>query len=101
MSRNIVVCCDGSSNEFAKHNTNVVKLRAGSSEQRRAADSQTGQEKHRMNRHRRRTIAPRSPVHVAAKQRSAGYCKRLPDDVVSEDDLTSETDGRALSAKAA
>jgi len=26
MSRNIVVCCDGTANEFAKDNTNVVKL---------------------------------------------------------------------------
>jgi uncharacterized protein (DUF2235 family) len=26
MSRNVVVCCDGTANEFAKHNTNVVKL---------------------------------------------------------------------------
>jgi uncharacterized protein (DUF2235 family) len=28
MSRNIVLCCDGTANEFAKHNTNVVKLYA-------------------------------------------------------------------------
>jgi uncharacterized protein (DUF2235 family) len=26
MPRNVVVCCDGTANEFAKHNTNVVKL---------------------------------------------------------------------------
>jgi uncharacterized protein (DUF2235 family) len=26
MPKNIVVCCDGTANEFAKHNTNVVKL---------------------------------------------------------------------------
>jgi uncharacterized protein (DUF2235 family) len=26
MSKNVVVCCDGTANEFAKHNTNVVKL---------------------------------------------------------------------------
>ena len=26
MSRNIVVCCDGTANEFAQRNTNVVKL---------------------------------------------------------------------------
>lgn len=26
MPRNIVICCDGTANEFAKHNTNVVKL---------------------------------------------------------------------------
>jgi len=26
MSRNIVVCCDGTANEFARNNTNVVKL---------------------------------------------------------------------------
>jgi uncharacterized protein (DUF2235 family) len=26
MSKNIVICCDGTANEFAKHNTNVVKL---------------------------------------------------------------------------
>src|SRR5262245_41653102 len=28
MGRNIVVCCDGTANEFAKHKTNVVKLYA-------------------------------------------------------------------------
>src|SRR5262245_55075418 len=28
MPRNIVLCCDGTANEFAKHNTNVVKLYA-------------------------------------------------------------------------
>jgi uncharacterized protein (DUF2235 family) len=28
MARNIVLCCDGTANEFAKHNTNVVKLHA-------------------------------------------------------------------------
>lgn len=28
MPKNIVVCCDGTANEFAKHNTNVVKLYA-------------------------------------------------------------------------
>jgi hypothetical protein len=28
MSRNIVVCCDGTANEFAQRNTNVVKLYA-------------------------------------------------------------------------
>jgi uncharacterized protein (DUF2235 family) len=26
MPKNIVICCDGTANEFAKHNTNVVKL---------------------------------------------------------------------------
>jgi uncharacterized protein (DUF2235 family) len=26
MAKNIVICCDGTANEFAKHNTNVVKL---------------------------------------------------------------------------
>jgi len=26
MARNIVLCCDGTANEFASHNTNVVKL---------------------------------------------------------------------------
>ena len=26
MPKNVVVCCDGTANEFAKHNTNVVKL---------------------------------------------------------------------------
>ena len=26
MSRNVVICCDGTANEFARHNTNVVKL---------------------------------------------------------------------------
>jgi uncharacterized protein (DUF2235 family) len=26
MPRNVVVCCDGTANEFARHNTNVVKL---------------------------------------------------------------------------
>jgi len=26
MAKNIVVCCDGTANEFAKDNTNVVKL---------------------------------------------------------------------------
>ena len=26
MARNIVICCDGTANEFAEHNTNVVKL---------------------------------------------------------------------------
>ena len=26
MSKNIVICCDGTANEFAKNNTNVVKL---------------------------------------------------------------------------
>jgi uncharacterized protein (DUF2235 family) len=26
--KNIVLCCDGTANEFAKHNTNVVKLYA-------------------------------------------------------------------------
>ncbi len=26
MGRNIVVCCDGTANQFTKHNTNVVKL---------------------------------------------------------------------------
>jgi uncharacterized protein (DUF2235 family) len=26
LSRNVVVCCDGTANEFARHNTNVVKL---------------------------------------------------------------------------
>ena len=26
MGKNVVVCCDGTANEFAKHNTNVVKL---------------------------------------------------------------------------
>src|SRR5262249_10745216 len=26
MARNVVLCCDGTSNEFAAHNTNVVKL---------------------------------------------------------------------------
>jgi uncharacterized protein (DUF2235 family) len=26
MSKNVVICCDGTANEFAKHNTNVVKL---------------------------------------------------------------------------
>jgi uncharacterized protein (DUF2235 family) len=28
MPRNIVLCCDGTANEFARHNTNVVKLYA-------------------------------------------------------------------------
>jgi uncharacterized protein (DUF2235 family) len=28
MPRNIVLCCDGTANEFARHNTNVVKLHA-------------------------------------------------------------------------
>lgn len=28
MARNIVLCCDGTANEFAQHNTNVVKLHA-------------------------------------------------------------------------
>jgi uncharacterized protein (DUF2235 family) len=26
MGKNIVICCDGTANEFAKNNTNVVKL---------------------------------------------------------------------------
>ncbi|MGE5813825.1 MAG: T6SS phospholipase effector Tle1-like catalytic domain-containing protein, partial [Acidobacteriota bacterium] len=26
MARNLVLCCDGTANEFAHHNTNVVKL---------------------------------------------------------------------------
>ena len=26
MPRNIVVCCDGTGNEYGRHNTNVVKL---------------------------------------------------------------------------
>jgi uncharacterized protein (DUF2235 family) len=26
MAKNIVICCDGTANEFARHNTNVVKL---------------------------------------------------------------------------
>ncbi len=26
MSRNIVVCCDGTGNEYGSNNTNVVKL---------------------------------------------------------------------------
>src|SRR4051812_10766334 len=26
MPKNIIICCDGTANEFAKHNTNVVKL---------------------------------------------------------------------------
>jgi uncharacterized protein (DUF2235 family) len=27
MPKNIVICCDGTANEFAAHNTNVVKMR--------------------------------------------------------------------------
>ena len=26
MAKNIVICCDGTANEFARDNTNVVKL---------------------------------------------------------------------------
>ncbi len=49
---------------------------------KRHFDFATGNEERRMNRHRRRTIAPGSHVHVAAKERGDEYCKRLPTDVV-------------------
>ncbi len=26
MAKNIVICCDGTSNQYAAHNTNVIKL---------------------------------------------------------------------------
>jgi uncharacterized protein (DUF2235 family) len=53
-------------------------------------DWRTKREARRMNLYRRRTIPPHSQVHVAAKQRGAEYCKRLPDDVEWVDDVPVE-----------
>ncbi|HEY1326693.1 MAG TPA: DUF2235 domain-containing protein [Casimicrobiaceae bacterium] len=63
-------------------------------------DWESRKETRRMNLYRRRTIPPNSQVHVAAKQRGAEYCKRLPDDVEWVDDLALDAD-RGLPAKAA
>jgi uncharacterized protein (DUF2235 family) len=46
-------------------------------------------EERRMNLHRRRTIAPGSHIHIAAKQRGEEYCRRLPADVVWVDPAAS------------
>ena len=48
-------------------------------------DQQTRKTAWRMNRHRRRTIPPKSLVHVSAFERGGDYQKRLPPDAVRVD----------------
>lgn len=45
-------------------------------------DSTTGEEGHRMNRFRRRTIPPASSIHESAYERGADYSQQLPADAV-------------------
>lgn len=65
MSKNVVLCCDGTANQHF--------------------DFATRSERRRMNLGRRRTIPGKSLVHASAFERGDEYRKRLPVDAIRVD----------------
>src|SRR2546426_3596677 len=100
MSKNVVICCDGTANEFAKNNTNVVKLYStliqdsnqqvsyyhpglGTMEPAGALTTFSRKVTRLLvNLGRRRTIPPGSQIHHSSYKRAGGYAKRLPSDAI-------------------
>jgi hypothetical protein len=85
MPKNIVVCCDGTANEFALADPNG-KLHeslekawwAADLIPKRHYDSANKKWERRMNKGRRRMMPPASLVHVSVFQRAGDYKSRLP-----------------------
>ena len=100
MTRNVVLCCDGTANEFARDRTNMVKLHytldqgparqipyyhpgLGTMEPAGALTTFSRTVTRLLvNLGRRRTIPPGSQIHQSAYKRAGGYAKRLPSDAI-------------------